>query len=255
MLEQKVLDHGYVKLIGIMISESDDKNCAQTLDEMVVEAARISYGGGLKGPEKDRKLLHYLIEHEHGTPLEMAVFKFEIKCPIFVFRQWVRHRWSSFSEISGRYTEEIADEFYMPKEFRVQDQKNKQGSTPGQIASIQLTTPEALRITQGQTHSVGAAAYYHVALLHQQEEYKRLIEAGVARELARGVLGTAFYTQVVWTVNARSLMNFLILRCESHAQWEIRQYADALLTMFKEKMPWTAESTIKLFPSSFMEQQ
>jgi len=90
MMEKKVLDHGYIKLIGTMIAESEDKSCAQTLDEMAVEAARVSYGGGLKGPEKDRKLLHYLIEHEHGTPLESAVMKFEVKCPIFVQRQWIR---------------------------------------------------------------------------------------------------------------------------------------------------------------------
>lgn len=243
MLQQAVLDHGYVKLIGTMVSESDDKNCAQALDEMVVEAARVSYGGGLKGPEKDRKLLHYLIEHEHGTPLESAVFKFEVKCPIYVFRQWVRHRWGSFNEISGRYTEDIADEYYVPKEFRVQDTKNRQGS-------IERTNVAANTVVYDDTTMPAKDAYFH-CLDDQRTLYKQLLAAGVAKELARGVLGTAFYTQVVWTVNARSLMNFLILRCEAHAQWEIRQYADALLTMFKEKMPWTAESMVKLFPSSF----
>lgn len=241
MLQQAVLDHGYVKLIGTMVSESDDKNCAQTLDEMVVEAARVSYGGGLKGPEKDRKLLHYLIEHEHGTPLESAVFKFEVKCPIYVFRQWVRHRWGSFNEISGRYTENIADEYYVPAKFREQDTKNRQGSIDTDIGDNFVNNLGELKVRE----------YYEAVLSNQQDNYATLIKAGVAKELARGVLGTAFYTQVVWTVNARSLMNFLILRCEAHAQWEIRQYADALLSMFKEKMPWTAESMIKLFPSSF----
>lgn len=241
MLQQAVLDHGYVKLIGTMVSESDDKSCAQTLDEMVVEAARVSYGGGLKGPEKDRKLLHYLIEHEHGTPLESAVFKFEVKCPIYVFRQWVRHRWGSFNEISGRYTEDIADEYYIPRKFREQDTKNRQGSIDTDIGDNFVNNLADLKIRE----------YYEAVMGNQQDNYATLIKAGVAKELARGVLGTAFYTQVVWTVNARSLMNFLILRCEAHAQWEIRQYADALLSMFKEKMPWTAESMIKLFPSSF----
>jgi thymidylate synthase (FAD) len=242
-----VLDHGFVELIGTMISESTDKNCAQTLDEMVVEAARVSYGGGLKGPEKDRKLLHYLIEHEHGTPLEAAVFKFEVKCPMFVMRQWVRHRWGSFNEISGRYTEQIAEQYYVPKIFRAQDTKNRQGSTNEDRGYV-LVYPFHAHMQDSQ---LPIREVYEQFMEQTKAMYQMLIDCGVAKEIARSVLGTGFYTQFVWTVNARSLMNFLILRCEKHAQWEIREYAWTLYKIFEEKMPWTHASLATLFRSSF----
>jgi len=251
-MEKQVLDHGYVKLIGTMMSENDLKDCAQSLDEMVVEAARVSYGGGLKGPEKDKKLLHYLLEHEHGTPFESAVFKFEVKCPMFVMRQWVRHRWGSFNEVSGRYTEQISEEYYIPKKFRAQDTKNRQGSIDEDLRDKPTTT--YLDPNPNSTDPpCTIAEVYELVNNFSRRTYENMIKAGVAKELARGVLGTAFYTQFVWTVNARSLMNFLILRCDSLAQWEIRQYAFVLLEMFKEKMPWAHESLLKLFPSSFKE--
>lgn len=251
-MKKQVLDHGYVELIGTMVSESDDKNCAQTLDEMVVEAARVSYGGGLKGPEKDRKLLHYLLEHEHGTPFESAVFKFEVKCPIFVMRQWIRHRWGSFNEISGRYTDQIALDYYTPEKFRAQDTKNRQGSTDEDRGQV-LTYPAGFggSVPSPNDSMKTVREFYKEVQQYTQDAYNLFIQAGVAKELARGVLGTAFYTQFVWTVNARSLMNFFILRCEKHAQWEIRQYAFALLRIFQEKMPNTYESLFNLFPSSF----
>ncbi len=232
--QYKVLDLGYIKLTGTLISESDDKDCAQTLDQMVVESARVSYGAGLKGEEKDKKLLHYLIEHEHGTPFESAVFKFEVKCPIFVQRQWRTHRWGSFNEISGRYTENISNEFYIPEMFRSQDTTNKQGSIE-------------FNLSQEQIGDCSLADYYMHCCNFEKLVYNNLIKKGVAKELARGVLGTAFYTKFVWVVNARSLMNFLILRCDSHAQWEIRQYANAILDIFKEKMPWTYEKFMEYF--------
>lgn len=243
----EVLDHGYIKLIGTMISESDDKACAQSLDEMVVEAARVSYGGGMKGEEKDRKLLHYLMEHEHGTPFEMVTFKFEVKCPMFIGEQWLRHRWSSFNKISGRYTEEVAVEYYTPEKFRGQDIKNKQGSVDKDLGKEPTTAyPDETSNSPATIEEL-----YNLAMGTQIQAYKNMVRVGVAKEIARGVLGAAFYTKFVWSVNARSLMNFLILRCESHAQWEIRQYANVLLTIFKEKMPWTADSMVRLFPTSF----
>lgn len=243
----EVLDHGYVELIGTMKTESDDKNCAQTLDEMVVEAARVSNGAGLKGPEKDRKLLHYLIEHEHGTPLEQAVFKFDVRCPIFVMRQWIRHRWGSFNEISGRYSDDISEDYYIPAIFRAQDTKNKQGSTSENLSEAVAFIHNDL----GTFQSEPMKDIYLKVLNHEKTAYETMLAAGVAKELARGVLGTAFYTKFYWTVNARSLMNFFILRCEAHAQWEIRQYAIALLNIFAYMMPWTYDSMIKMFPSSF----
>lgn len=238
MIEQKVLDHGYIKLTHKMVDENDDKQFAQTLDQMVVAAARVSYGGDLKGDDKDKKLLHYLIEHEHGSPLESAVFRFEIKLPIFVMRQWIRHRWASYNEISGRYTEEVSNEYYVPEVFRAQDTKNKQGSTEEDLGCEHVPYSEF-----GWTNRDA----YENALGIQKDIYQELIKGGIAKELARGVLGTAFYTKFVWTVNARSLMNFLILRCDSHAQWEIRQYANVILDMLKQEMPWTHEALIKYF--------
>ena len=148
----KVLDRGYISLTGTMLSESEDKECAQTLDQMVVEAARVSFGDGLKGTEKDKKLLHYLQEHEHGTPFESAVFKFEVKCPIYVQRQWRTHRWGSFNEISGRYTEELATEYYLPKELRGQDNQNKQGSLP----NVSLDT---ISVTEGESFDFFAPGF------------------------------------------------------------------------------------------------
>jgi len=135
----------------------------------------------------------------------------------------------------------------MPKTFRAQDTKNRQGSTDedrGHMPTYSyfLSKDSAVKTIR---------EVYEGHMLEQEEIYRVLQEAGVAKEIARGVLGTAFYTQFVWTINARSLMNFLILRCEKHAQWEIRQYAFSLLDIFREKMPWTHTSLITLFPSSF----
>ena len=114
-VETKVLDKGFVRLIEVM-----------GRDTGVVQAARVSYAGTSKGEEKDRKLINYLLEHQHLTPFEHALFKFHVKCPIFVMRQWIRHRMASYNEISARYTE-VKDEFYIPSRWRAQDRKNKQG--------------------------------------------------------------------------------------------------------------------------------
>jgi thymidylate synthase (FAD) len=160
-------------------------------------------------------------------------------------RQWRTHRWGSFNEISGRYTDEISEDFYVPTVFRTQDTKNAQGSTQRD------TGDNALGFSDSIDSDWNVRAEYIDQLETQRQSYELLLKSGTAKELARGILGTAFYTKFVWTVNARSLMNFLILRCEGHAQWEIREYAKVILSIFKEKMPWTADSMVKLFPSSF----
>jgi thymidylate synthase (FAD) len=247
--EVKVLDHGYVKLTHKMVDLNDDETCRQTLDEMAVAAARVSYGGDLKGEEKDRKLLHYLLEHEHGSPLESAVFRFEVKCPIFVMRQWIRHRWASYNEISGRYTDEISEDYYVPEKFRAQDTKNRQSSIDEDVASVYMDQVSDTWMETDPERDM--KSMYTMMLWHQKFLYDQMVKRGLAKELARGILGTAFYTKFVWTVNARSLMNFFILRCESHAQWEIRQYAEAILQIFKAEMPWSYDSIVKLFPSIF----
>ena len=212
----KVLDQGFVRLVDFMGG-----------DQGVVDAARVSYGGVSKGAEADKKLIAYLLTHDHGSPFEHSVFKFHIKAPIFVARQWFRHRMASYNEVSFRYTE-VKDSFYMPSLWRGQDKKNKQSST----AAAELDQ-EALR-EMFKAHVDGALA-----------AYKKMIAAGVAREMARMVLPVNLYTEFYWTVNARSLMNFVSLRADVHAQWEIQQYGEALARAFRETMPWTFEAFLR----------
>lgn len=209
----QVLDKGFVRLVEFMGG-----------DQGVVDAARVSYGGKSKGEEQDRKLINYLLQHSHLTPFEHALFKFHVACPIFVARQWFRHRFASYNEVSFRYTE-VKDEFYIPARWRAQDKKNKQGS----VSSAEL---DQAALTEAFTRQMDAAL----------QTYRQMIGSGVAREMARMVLPVNLYTEFYWTVNARSLINYLSLRADTHAQWEIQQYAEALASVFAEKMPWTWEA-------------
>jgi thymidylate synthase (FAD) len=212
-----VLDKGFVQLVDFMGG-----------DQRAVDSARVSFGGTSKGEDRDRKLIEYLLAHNHISPFEHSVFQFHIKCPIFVARQWMRHRIASYNEVSARYTE-VKEEFYIPETFRAQDTINKQGS----VAGAKLDNAVLLDIY---TRSINAS----------YAAYTELIKAGVAREMARMTLPVAQYTQFHWSVNARSLMNFLDLRLDAHAQYEIRRYAEALQEIFREKMPWTFEALKKL---------
>jgi thymidylate synthase (FAD) len=212
----KVLDQGFIRLVDFMGG-----------DQGVVDAARVSYGGVSKGAEADKKLIAYLLTHDHGSPFEHSVFKFHVKAPIFVARQWFRHRMASYNEVSFRYTE-VKDSFYMPSLWRGQDKKNKQGST----AATELDQKALHEMFKA--HVDGALA-----------TYKKMIAMGVAREMARMVLPVNLYTEFYWTVNARSLMNFVSLRADVHAQWEIQQYGEALARAFRETMPWTFEAFLR----------
>ncbi len=209
----KVLDNGFVKLVDFLGG-----------DGRAVESARVSFGSVSKGEAQDRKLIAYLLEHGHLSPFEHSVFQFHIKCPIFVARQWMRHRIASYNEISARYTE-VHDEFYFPSEFRGQDRSNRQGSLP------------SASLDQGKMKEI-----YDRAIKASYSAYKELLDAGAAREMARMVLPVAQYTQFYWSINARSLLNFINLRADSHAQWEIRRYAEAIQDIFSAKMPWTWEA-------------
>jgi len=211
-----VLDKGFVRLVDFMGG-----------DQRAVESARVSFGSGSKGEEKDKKLVEYLLAHGHHSPFEHSVFQFHVKLPIFVARQWMRHRVASYNELSSRYTE-VQEEFYVPSEFRVQDKINRQGS----VKSGALDNKQLLEI-------------YTKSLDASYAAYRRLLESGVAREMARMALPVAQYTQFHWTVNARSLMNFLSLRMDSHAQFEIREYAGAIAGIFRARMPWTWEAFLK----------
>lgn len=210
-----VLDKGFVYLVDRMGD-----------DAAVCQAARVSYmNPGTKTPDEDRKLIKYLLNNDHGTPFEHAVFKWHVKCPILVMRQWIRHRMSSYNETSFRYRE-VPDEMYEPALWRGQDTKNRQGSS-GELSN---DAQEAARVEVLNAN------------LESIERYKRLLGLGVSREMARMVVPVNVYTEFYWTVNARALLHFFGLRSESHAQWETRQYSDAMWQVFERVMPWTAEA-------------
>lgn len=209
--ETRVLDKGFVRLLEVM-----------GRDQGIVEAARVSFAGTSKGEEQDRRLIAYLLKHRHMSPFEHAVLKFHVKAPIFVMRQWIRHRIASYNEISARYTE-VQDEYYAPEAWRAQDARNKQGS----IARAPALDQAAL------------TRRYEAQVRASLATYRELLKAGAARELARMVLPLCLYTEFYWTINARSLMNFLSLRADAHAQWEIQRYAEALAAHFAREMPWT----------------
>ena len=213
----EVLDKGFVELKDYMGS-----------DLRAVEAARVSFQKGLSTENRDRKLIDYLMENGHESPFEHIVFTFRVKAPLFVARQWFRHRISSFNEISGRYSI-IKNEFYYPDRIRSQDVVNKQGSLFGFDKEKETGS---INIIKKQTEDCYAS-------------YENMLQQGVAREMARMVLPVNIYTQWYWTVNLRSLMNFLNLRADSHAQYEIQEYAKIIAAIFLEKCPWTYDSFIR----------
>jgi thymidylate synthase (FAD) len=178
------------------------------IDATPVLAARVSTGSGLRGYQQDVKLLKYLWEQKHSSPFEQVQLKFYVKAPIFVARQWFRHRTMSFNEISARYTE-LKDEFYIPKDFRTQSKTLKQ-SEGGVLPENQQNAAKRL-VESSNSNSYRA--------------YKELIDMGVERGLARTVLPTNIYTEFIFSVNLRNLLHFVGLRSEVNAQWEIRQYS------------------------------
>lgn len=206
-----VLDSGFVKLVSHMGG-----------DDSIVQAARTSFGKGTDTPEKDKKLIEYLLKNDHGSPFEMPVYKFSIKLPIFIMRQLIRHRMASVNEYSCRYSPIIKD-YYVPlaSDIRKQDTINKQGSS-GCLLQEEALAAQQIIITSSERAKV---------------QYKRLIDMGVARETARLVMPVNFYTQIYWQLNLRSLFNFLKLRMDSHAQLEIRSYAEAISWFVKHHNP------------------
>lgn len=187
-------------------------------DVDVVNAARVSYGKFVDTlSERDEKLIGFLMQHHHTSPFEHNQLSFRVKCPIFVFRQWVRHRMNSYNEISYRYVKAPL-EFYVPSHWRYQDTQNRQGSV-GAFEDAELKEK------------------YLQSLAVARETYEHLLEKGVAREIARGLLPVCTYTEFVFTCNLHSLMNFLKLRLEPGAQWEIRVYAHALLKLALPHFP------------------
>jgi thymidylate synthase (FAD) len=210
----RVLDHGFVRL--------DD---AMANDLSVVNGARVSFARRKEEvDDSDEGLIRFLMRDRHGTPFEHNSFRFHIRTPIFVAREWFRHRIGSFNEFSMRYAK-ATDEFYVPAPEDVRSQVGKPGSY-----SFEQVSSEIAEQTREELQAVYEAAY---------ETYQRLVDLGVARELARCVLPVGAYTEFYWTVNARSLMNFISLRAAETAQREIRRYAEACELFLAEKMPVT----------------
>lgn len=198
----------------------------------VVNDARVSYAKYHEALEPgDDKLVHFLMSHRHGTPFEGSVFKFFIKCPLTVAREWQRHRIGSFNEMSGRYVE-LPEEYYVPAVADVRTQTGKAGSYVYEPMDEPFARVVADVIEEAQKIAFAT--------------YKNLLANGVAKELARTVLPVGTYTQFVWTVNARSLMNFLSLRTHPTAMHEIRQYANIIeQEFFAACMPITHEAFVK----------
>jgi thymidylate synthase (FAD) len=210
----QVLDHGFVRLDGAM---ADDLS--------VVNGARVSFARRkTEMDESDEGLIRFLMRDRHGSPFEHNSFRFHIRCPIFVAREWFRHRIGSFNEFSLRYAKATED-FYVPEPGDVRTQTGKPGAYTFEPVSDELAEE-----TREELAAVYEAAY---------AAYARLVEKGVARELARSVLPVGAYTQFYWTVNARALMNFVSLRNAEFAQLEIRRYAEAVERFFAEMMPVT----------------
>jgi thymidylate synthase (FAD) len=212
-----VLDHGFVRLDDVM---ADDLS--------VVNSARVSFGRRVtEMTAADVGLIKFLMRERHGTPFEHNSFRFHVRCPIFVAREWFRHRIGSFNEFSMRYAR-ATDDFYMPETEDVRTQVGKPGSY-----SFEPVDPEVAETTREELRSVYETAY---------TAYEKLVEQGVARELARAVLPVGAYTEFYWTVNARALMNFVSLRNAQTAQREIQRYADAVERFLADKMPVTHDA-------------
>lgn len=189
-------------------------------DQRIVEAARISYQSPSKGEEQDRKLLEYLFKNRHTSPFEQCSITFNIKFPIFLMRQFVRHRTFRLNEWSGRYSE-LADEFFLPKEWRAQDTANKQAGV-----GVLPDQENLSRICE----SAYNAAY---------DSYKSLLRHGVAKEQARFVLPVGIYTEIYVNCDLHNLLHFLRLRQDKHAQSEIQDVANAMRAITAELFPWT----------------
>lgn len=200
-----VLNAGFVVLEEMMGS-----------DDVIVRSARVSFGSS-GDAQRDRKLIHYLMENDHATPFETVVFRFHVKCPFFVARQWFRHRMASYNEYSLRYRKAI-DDYYVPEDVLSGEELN------------------------GYRQTMEASLRYYREVIERSRGLSTMPERRRVREVVRGVLGSAFYTEFFWTINFRSLMNFMTLRLAPGAQHEIRQYAIAIREMITPLIPVAMEA-------------
>ena len=223
-----VLDHGFVRVIDYMGD-----------DAAIVQAARVSYGKGTKQITNDRGLIRYLMRHRHTTPFEMCEIKFHVKLPVFVARQWIRHRTANVNEYSARYS--ILDrEFYIPapEQLAAQSVANRQGR--GEV----LQGEEAARVLALLRDDAAQCYDHYEEMLNEDEDGnpRDPDRPGLARELARMNLPLNIYTQWYWKVDLHNLLHFLSLRADPHAQYEIRVYAEAMLDMVRRWLPIACEA-------------
>jgi thymidylate synthase (FAD) len=223
-----VLDHGFIRVVDYMGD-----------DQAVVQAARVSYGKGTTRVSEDRGLIRYLMRHRHSTPFEMCEIKLHVKLPMFIARQWIRHRTASINEYSARYSV-LDKEFYIPntKDLAVQSKSNRQGR--GEVLS-KNDSKEALEMLKRDAEKCFETYEY----LLNEKSNGNIIDKnrdGLARELARINLTLNTYTQWYWKTNLHNLMNFIYLRADSHAQYEIRAYANIIYEIMKAWVPITAEA-------------
>lgn len=215
--EIKVLDKGFVRMVDYMGG-----------DQRIVQSARVSYGSGTKSYRQDRGLIHYLLRNEHTSPFEQVILTFHCKMPIFVARQWVRHRTARLNEISGRYSV-MRDEFYVPSvdQMRFQSTDNKQARSDEALDSG-LAEQLIAELKSDQQHLYS--------------NYEGMLEKGLAREIARTNLPLNLYTEWYWQCDLHNLFRFLQLRMDSHAQYEIRVYAEAMAKCVKAVAPMAYEA-------------
>lgn len=215
--EFKVLDKGFIRLVDYFGS-----------DERIVQSARVSYGKGTKSVREDKLLIDYLWKNEHTSPFEQVVFTFHCKLPIFVARQWIRHRTARLNEISGRYSV-MKEEFYIPEKenIKFQSKDNKQGRSE---ESVPDELKERVLNILKESNSISFKGYTD------------MIESGLARELSRINLPLNLYTEWYWQIDLKNLLHFLKLRLDHHAQYEIREYAKVMGNIVKIVCPYTWEA-------------
>ncbi|MFL2662982.1 MAG: FAD-dependent thymidylate synthase [Alphaproteobacteria bacterium] len=227
----KALDHGFVRVIDYMGNDSS-----------IVQAARVSYGKGTKQLNQDKSLINYLLSHRHSTPFEMNEIKFHVKLPIFVARQWIRHRTANVNEYSARYSI-LDNEFYIPnsKELKPQSKTNNQGRSGDLDENEKKMYMRVLR-----ENSKDSFQKYNFLLNQNDDEAKPdLDRQGLTRELSRIVLPLNSYTQWYWKIDLHNFMHFLALRFDEHAQYEIRVYAEIMMNLMKKWVPLTYEAFLK----------
>ena len=215
--EYPVLDHGFVRLVDYLGS-----------DQRIVQSARVSYGEGTKTYRQDKGLINYLMRNDHTSPFEQVVFTFHVKMPIFVARQWTRHRTARMNEISGRYSV-LKDEVYIPAagNIAMQSEDNKQGR------SAEPVSPDIAGQVRAIMEEDGRRAF---------ENYHRLLDMGIAREISRIDLPLSIYTEFYWEIDLHNLFHFLALRLDGHAQYEIREYAKIMLEIVRKVCPIATEA-------------